>query len=285
MPAAGSSGATEAGGESAGLYAPVLRALLDAGCPFLVGGAYALAYQTGEMPRPVKDLDLMVRARDLERVLAGIRRAGWSTSLAHPHWLAKAYRGDDYIDVIFASGNGIVRVDDAWLENAEPGELFGLQVLYCPPEEGILSRSFVMERERFDGADVAHLLRACAERLDWRRLVDRFGEHWRVLLSHLVLFGFIYPAERHRIPDWVLRELVGRLGDEQDGSSAGEERVCRGTLLSRNQYEVDVDRWGYADARVRPRGSMTVEDAREWSRAGRAQGAEHDPRERGGQPA
>jgi hypothetical protein len=28
------------------------------------------------------------------------------------------------------------------------------------------------------------------------------------------------------------------------------ERVCRGTLLSRTQYVVDVERWGYADGRL-----------------------------------
>ena len=53
-----------------------------------------------------------------------------------------------------------------------------------------------MERERYDGADIAHLLRARADQLAWRRLLRRFGPHWRVLLGHLVLFGFVYPGER-----------------------------------------------------------------------------------------
>jgi hypothetical protein len=58
-------------------------------------------------------------------------------------------------------------------------------------EETIWSKAFVMERERYDGADIAHLLRASAERLDWHRLLERFDAHWPVLLSHLILFGFI----------------------------------------------------------------------------------------------
>ena len=41
-------------------------------------------------------------------------------------------------------------------------------------------------------------------------LIDRFGAHWRVLLSHLVLFGFIYPSERSRVPARVLEELTER---------------------------------------------------------------------------
>jgi hypothetical protein len=32
-----------------------------------------------------------------------------------------------------------------------------------------------MERERFDGADVAHIILAYGDRLDWRRLLERFG--------------------------------------------------------------------------------------------------------------
>ena len=51
-----------------------------------------------------------------------------------------------------------------------------------------------MERERYDGADVAHIILAYGDRMDWRRLIDRFGRYWRVLLSHLVLYGFIYPS-------------------------------------------------------------------------------------------
>ena len=36
------------------------------------------------------------------------------------------------------------------------------EVKLCPPEEIIWSKSFIMERERFDGADINHLLRICA---------------------------------------------------------------------------------------------------------------------------
>ena len=34
-------------------------------------------------------------------------------------------------------------------------------------EETLWSKAFVMERERYDGADVAHLILAHGERLDW----------------------------------------------------------------------------------------------------------------------
>lgn len=251
------------------LHRSALVALRRHDCPFLVGGAYALARHTGLRSRPVKDLDLVVRRRDVPDVRAAFERSGWSTRLAFPHWLAKAIREDEVVDIIFSSGNGEARVDEAWFANARPGRLFGVPVAFCPPEEEIWMRSFVMERERYDGADVAHLIRACAPSLDWERLVDRFGPHWRLLLAHLVLFGFIYPTERDRVPPWVLDDLLARLRSaDPDDAAMADERLCRGTLLSRVEYQVDVHRWGYADARVAPRGGMTKDQAREWTRAG-----------------
>jgi hypothetical protein len=39
-----------------------------------------------------------------------------------------------------------------------------------------------------------------------------------------------------------------------------QEPVCRGTLLSKLQYRIDVDRFGYRDGRLPPDGSMSVEE-------------------------
>lgn len=103
--------------------------------------------------------------------------------------------------------------------------MHGVRVQLTPPEELIRSKAFVQERERFDGADVLHLVRHVGESLDWPRLLARFGPHWRVLLSHLVLFGFAYPSQRHQIPQWVMTALTRRLLDEP--SHRGEPDLRR----------------------------------------------------------
>jgi hypothetical protein len=157
-------------------------------------------------------------------------------------------------------------VDDDWFANCESADVLGVPVRLPALEHGIHTRSFVMERERFDGADVAHLLRSCADRIDWRHLLDLFGEHWRVLASHLVLFGFVYPSERHRIPRWLMDQLLSRLASET-AAPAPTDRVCRGTLLSRAQYLIDLEAWGYEDARERPRGSLTPREIETWTLA------------------
>lgn len=248
-----------------GFYVAALRALQEARVPFLVGGAYALERYTG-LFRDTKDLDVFVRPRDSVPALRALGAAGFGTELTFAHWLGKAFSGEDVIDVIFSSGNGCAPVDDEWFVHAVDATVLGVPVALSPPEEMIWSKGFVMERERYDGADVAHLLRANAERLDWRRLLRRFARHWRVLLGHLVLFGFIYPAERGRIPSWVMAALMRRLGEEsrRDGPV---EPVCCGTLLSRAQYLVDVEHWGYRDARLVPPASMTEDEVAEWTAA------------------
>src|SRR5438093_238270 len=81
--------------------------------PFLVGSAYELEPHTGVV-RHTKDLDIFVRRRQCAAVLKQFSAAGYHTELTHPHWLAKAYRGDRFIDIIFSSGNGLAVVDDSW---------------------------------------------------------------------------------------------------------------------------------------------------------------------------
>jgi hypothetical protein len=244
-------------------YRRSLAALDEAGVPFLVGGAYAFERYTG-IARHTKDFDIFVHPRDVERALRTLAGAGCETELPFPHWLGKARRGDDYVDVIFSSGNGVAAVDDDWFHHSVEATVFEHRVRLIPAEEMIWSKAFIMERERFDGADVAHILRASAEGLDWPRLVARFGDGWRVLLAHVVMFGFVYPGERHRIPRGVLSELSTRLQRELGAPDPGG-RVCRGTLLSRAQYLVDVECWGYRDPRLAPHGNLTLREAEIWT--------------------
>ena len=234
-----------------------------AGIPYLVGGAYATERYTG-IARHTKDFDLFLKVEDVPPALEAFTAAGYLVERTFPHWLAKVYHEDAFVDLIYRSGNGVAQVDDAWFAHAEPGTVLGRPVRLCPAEEIIWSKAFVMERERFDGADIAHLIDHRGDRLDWARLLGRFGTHWRVLLAHLVLFGFVFPDRRDRVPAWVLDELTDRLRDEAR-TPPDPERVCRGTLLSRAQYLHDLDRRGYEDARLAPRGTMTPADVAHWT--------------------
>lgn len=244
-------------------YRSVLDLLNDGGVDYLIGGAFAFHRHTG-IWRKTKDFDLFIRREDYPLITSMLEAAGLHTELKFPHWLGKAFKGDDFIDLIYSGGNGIATVDDIWFENSQPTALFGVPVRMSPIEEMIWSKAFIMERERFDGADVAHLILCCGESLDWERLIWRFGEHWRVLFAHLTLFQFVYPSERSKIPVWVLQDLVSRFRRE---SVDEDDKVCHGPLISRAQYLVDVDYLGFEDARLEPRGNMSERDIQHWTAA------------------
>jgi hypothetical protein len=261
----GAEAAGEIKPETRDFYCHALTALGESGVPFLVGGGYAYERYVG-IARHTKDFDLFVRPADAPRVLKRLREIGFHTDLTFPHWLGKAFCGDDFVDVIFSSGNGTCTVDDDWFRHGVDDEVFGLPVKLVPPEEMIWQKGMIQERERYDGADVAHLLRGTAPRLDWARLIARFGSHWRILLGHLVLFGYVYPFERHLIPRAVMDELLERLRVEMVAPTA-DEQVCYGTVISREQYLTDVAIWGFQDGRLPPHGQMTEDQIAHWTAA------------------
>jgi len=254
-------------------YRQVVGILNRRSVPFLMGGGFAFEFYT-RLGRSMKDLDIHVRRADLEMLFAVLNDAGFRTETTFSHWLAKVYHEDSFVDIIFSSGNGLCEVDDLWFEHARAGEAFGFPVNFCPPEEMIWSKAFVMERERYDGGDIAHLLLECGAQLDWQRLLSRFGRHWRVLLSHLVLFGYIYPFEEAQIPRHVLRKLLRRLEDESP-LSGSDEQACQGPLLSRTQYRVDIEKLGYKDARLIPQGNMSPQQTRDWTTAAESEESKH----------
>lgn len=246
-------------------YRQAVDLLNDAEVPFLVGGAYALAAYTG-VTRHTKDFDVFLRPSDCCLALDAFAAAGFRAELTFPHWLGKVYSPDgDYVDLIFSSGNGVAEVDDEWFSHAVAGEALGKSVLLCPAEEMIWSKAFVMERERFDGADIAHLLRARAPDMDWERLKRRFGPNWRLLLTYLILFGYIYPGERALTPRTLMDELLAKLKREGIAADPAADGICQGTMISREQYLIDIENWGYQDARLWPRGKMTSQDVATWT--------------------
>jgi len=238
------SGSLTAGNAHEAACATALRVLHERGIQFLVGGTFAFTQYTGVV-RTTKDLDLFVTQSDLTRTLEALADSGFATSVPFPHWLAKAKSTELAMDLIFSSGNGVARVDADWFRHAADVVLYGIPVKLSPIEELIWSKSFVMERERFDGADVTHLLRARGHVIDWPRLIARYGDYQLVLAAHLLLFRFAYSDADRLIPAWVFDQVLAA-----PAPPAAESPTCFGTLFSREQYLADIAQLGYADARI-----------------------------------
>jgi len=237
-------------------YGRAIDTLLDSDSRFLVGGTDALRAYTG-IQRPTKDLDLFCLRSDYPRILQSLKSAGYRAEVTNPGWIAKIFEGDRYIDLIFSSGNGICDVDESWFRFACPGWTLGRQVLMMPAEEMIWSKAFIQERERFDGADVLHLIHCQRDRLNWQRLLDRFEPHWEVILAHLINYRFVYPDDTDAIPPEVMDNLLGR-ASQCTSSSSASRTSCRGDLLSSKQYNVDFSEWGYDEfPDVKPSAAVT----------------------------
>jgi hypothetical protein len=227
-------------------FADSMRALQAARISFAVGGAFAFHYYTA-FPATTKDLDLFLSERDVVAAVGELRRSGFEADVKQEHWLAKATRDGATIDLIYGSSNFWATVDERWVTRARPVTALGVSTCVIPLEELIWSKSYVMARERFDGADVSHLLLLQGRQIDWRRLVRLFDVHSELLLAHLVLFRFLYPAARDLVPRRVLRSLIERAMAPEDLDGL----PFRGPLVDPYSFLFDIRAHLFEDPRDR----------------------------------
>ena len=225
-------------------YSHVLETLHHHSVNFMLGGGVAMYHYTG-IARDLKDLDIFCKVSEYPQLLKILANEGYQTELTDIRWLAKIFKDEHYIDIIFDTVNNICSVDDSWYIHAVNGTYEGLPVRYMPAEELIWCKVYVQNRERYDGADINHLLLKQGKNLDWERLLFRLDRHWQLLLAQLLLFQFVYPADYHNIiPKWLFDTLMER-AREQYEIPPSVEKVCRGPVIDQTQYEVDIRNWNY----------------------------------------
>lgn len=227
-------------------YHRVIDLITEGGVPFLLAGTYAVRHYV-EIGRATKDLDIFCRPGDYLKLLKLAADAGYEVEIIDDRWLAKIKYRKWYVDVIFGSVTGTWPISDSWFETAPWGEIFGHPVRITPLEELIVSKAYRMRRNGFDGADVAHLLLQHGESLDWKRLLNKMDMYWEVLLTHIILFRFIYPSERERVvPKWILDELMSRVAAQMELPTP-QDKVSRGLILSTEDFKIDIEQWGFRD--------------------------------------
>jgi len=224
-----------------GFYREVLELLNEHQIPYAVSGAFALQQHTG-IWRVTKDLDVFVTAANVPKALDMLAKAGFRCEVPDPVWLAKAHRGEFYVDLITGMSNAALCVQDDWIERARPAVVVDVATRVLAPEELIASKLFVTRRERFDGADIAHVIYGTPGELDWDRVLTLIGEHWEILLWALVLFRYIYPANSGYVPARIWNELLGRF--QKEVSTPGPSARFRGSLIDDKMFAIDVAEWG-----------------------------------------
>jgi len=225
-------------------YRDALQALQKAGIRYAVGGAFAVHKHTG-IWRATKDLDLLLAASEVPGALRQLEQRGFETYIEDPVWLAKARREGYFVDLITGMGNASLIVDESWIDRSVVAEVFGIACPVLAAEEMIASKVFIAFRERFDGSDIIHLIRACGRQLDWDRLLQLLGEHWLLLYWALVLFAYVYPARTDVVPKRIWTGLAQRLAEQLEKPKT--DASFRGTLVDPKMFAIDVNEWGERD--------------------------------------
>jgi hypothetical protein len=226
------------------LFQQVLALFTAEKIPYAVSGAFALREHTG-ICRDTKDLDLFMTADTAPRALENLRAQDFECEVCDPVWLFKAYRDDFFVDLITGMSNAAFVVESSWIERSKPAVVHGVQTRVLAPEELLVSKLFVTRRERFDGADIAHVIYGTQGNLDWQRVLNLVGENWEMLLWALVLYRYCYPAQTSYVPQSLWHTLLGRF--QEVISRPDPAARFRGSLVDPKMFAIDVNEWGLDD--------------------------------------
>lgn len=229
--------------ESSAFYKEALVLLKEKNIPFLLAGGFAHFFYTG-IYRDTKDMDIFCRPDHYLEILKLFSDHGFKVEHTDARWLAKVFKGDHFIDVIFDSVNTLWSIDESWFRKARHAEVFDVPVLIIPPEELIWCKLYVQNRERYDGADINHIILKSGNQLDWHFLLDKMSKNWQILLAQLLQFQFVYPADRDIVPRWLMEDLLQRALNIYNVPPP-KEKVSRGPLIDQTQYKYDILEMGY----------------------------------------
>ena len=149
-----------------GMFREALTVLNECAVPYAVSGAFALQRHTG-IWRCTKDLDVFLMAENVPTALRCLEAHGFNCEVPDPVWLAKAHRDGFYIDLITGMSNAVITVEHTWIDRSQPAVIAGVKTRVLAPEELLASKVFVTRRERFDGADIAHIILGTRGKLEW----------------------------------------------------------------------------------------------------------------------
>jgi hypothetical protein len=226
------------------MFRETLTTLNRCRVPFAVSGAFALQVHTG-IWRSTKDIDLFLAPEDMSTATCCLQKDGFRCRVKDAVWLHKARRNGFFVDLITGMSNAVITVERSWIERARPAMVLGVRVRVLAAEELLVSKLFVVRRERFDGADIAHIVYASRGSLDWDRILALVKEHWEILLYALVLYRYVYPAYSHYVPALVWQRLLGRFSEEV--GKRDPFAPFRGSLVDDKMFAIDVKEWGMAD--------------------------------------
>jgi hypothetical protein len=146
-----------------------IRALDEAGVPFMLGGGLAAWAHGG--PAGTYDVDLMVRPEDAEQATRALAAAGMRIEDPPEQWLLKAFDGDVLVDVIFEPSG--LRIDDEALERAERHTVCAMRTSVMALEDVFATKLLSMNDNSLDFGPLIKMARAVREKVNWEDVRTR----------------------------------------------------------------------------------------------------------------
>jgi len=153
-----------------------------------------------------------------------------------------ASRMQELVPRVNAENVAALAVEASWIARSKPAVVHGVRTRVLAPEELLASKIFVTRRERFDGADIAHVIYGTRGNVDWQRVLFLAGDHWEMLLWALLFFRYCYPAHTYYVPRTIWQTLLERFRGVALRPDPGAR--FRGSLVDPKMFAIDVNEWG-----------------------------------------
>jgi predicted nucleotidyltransferase len=160
--------------------------LREAQVPFLLGGSLASWARGG--PETRHDLDLMLKAEDVDRALDALEQAGMRPERPPEEWLVKAWDGDVLVDLIHHPCG--LPIDDEVLARGEVISVLSMELTVMALEDVVVTKLNALTEHSLRYEGLLSIARALRERIDWEQVRRRaqdtpFARAFFVLLDGL----------------------------------------------------------------------------------------------------
>lgn len=165
-----------------GVLGEARHALEAADIPYMFIGGLALSIYG--RPKPVEDLDVMVKHEDVDKALEALGDAGFDTKDPDELWLHKAAKEGVLVDVITRS-EGDLYVDDEMIDRSITEDFKGQKVRLVSVEDLLVMKALAHEEDTAHYWHDAMTLIVAGE-LDWKYIVRRARHGAKRVLSLLI---------------------------------------------------------------------------------------------------
>lgn len=177
------------------------------GIDYLVFGGIAV-WAYGRR-RKTRDIDLLIRRQDAQRVLKILKEAGFYTEETDKHWIYKAAIDGVSIDLIFEA-KGEFRLTPEILARKQEMKLDNFVFQIIDPENllilKILAKKEIRPADWYDGLSMLFNLK---EKFDWNYFQEKAKPYAVKVLSFLFFAQaeFLEHEQRKYVPDYVIENL------------------------------------------------------------------------------